>query len=64
MIEKSRAHLEERNETYFEHMQAATQISIMLSVMSLKCLVHAIFPSLYATAVSDRVECLKELTNR
>ncbi len=39
-------HLEEVNESYFQHMRHATRFSMKLAVGSMACLVHSIFPFL------------------
>lgn len=57
-------HLREQEETYFEHMWGAWKIVWFLKKLELKCFIHSIFPFLYTTAVSDKIECLKELCER
>ena len=39
-------HLEEVNESYFQHMRYATRFSMKLAIGSMSCVVHAIFPFL------------------
>ena len=39
-------HLEEVNESYFQHMRHAARFSMKLAVGSMACLVHSIFPFL------------------
>ena len=48
-------HLREANETYLEHMIAALKISWTLCVCSGISFVHAIFPFLFVTTVSDKI---------
>jgi len=57
-------HLRDRGEGYFEHMFAALRLSLLLSTMSLKCVVHALVPCFFEKAVSEKIDCLKDLTNR
>jgi hypothetical protein len=59
-----RKHLEDQNETYFEHMLAAWRVIWILKVLELKCLVHSFFPFLFTTAVSEKIECLEKMTKR
>ena len=59
-----RKHLEEQNETYFQHMFAAWRIVWTLKVLELKCLAHSFFPFLFTTAVSEKIECLEKMTQR
>jgi len=64
LFEKTKKHLEDQNETYFEHMWAAWEIAHVLNALKLKCLVHSIFPFLYTEAVSGKIECLQKMTKR
>lgn len=64
MFEGAKKHLEERGETYFEHMQAAARLSLMLAVISLKCVVHSVFPNCYKTCVSDSLSDIEKMTKR
>ena len=57
-------HLEEKNETYFEHMLNALSISWLLLSLSLKCFVHSIIPDLYVDAVSSKIDNLNNLVYR
>jgi len=64
LLGKTKKHLAEQNETYFEHMIAAWRIVGILKVLELKCLIHSIFPFLFTTAVSEKIECLEKMTKR
>tara|TARA_Y100000310_G_scaffold263088_1_gene273068 strand:+ start:450 stop:689 length:240 start_codon:yes stop_codon:yes gene_type:complete len=57
-------HPQEQNETYLQHMRAAWKIIYLLKILELKCGIHSVFPFLYTSAVSDKIECLQKLTNR
>ena len=57
-------HLEENNETYFEHMKYAARISYLLLTSGTKCLIHSIVPFLFETAVSSRMGELVSLVDR
>jgi hypothetical protein len=64
LFEDAKKHLEERGETYFEHMQAAASLALMLAVVSLKCVVHSVFPNCYKTCVSDSLSDIEKMTKR
>jgi len=64
LCEKARKHLEEQQETYIEHMVEAWKIIYLLKTLELKCFAHSIFPFLYTTAVSEKIDCLKKMTKR
>ena len=57
-------HLHEQGETYLQHMWGAWKIIGFLKILELKCLVHSILPFLYTTAVSEKIDCLREMTER
>ena len=57
-------HPKEQNETYFQHMLAAWKICATLKILLLKCFIHSIFPFLFTAAVSNKIECLRKMTNR
>tara|TARA_B110000008_G_C16782791_1_gene489400 strand:- start:219 stop:425 length:207 start_codon:yes stop_codon:yes gene_type:complete len=60
MIRKTQKHLEEANESYFQHMQFAVKISLQLLLGSFMALIHAILPFLFTTSASKKI---KELYN-
>jgi hypothetical protein len=64
LLENWRKHLEDQNETYFEHMLAAWRVIWILKILEMKCLVHSFFPFFYTTAVSEKIECLEKMTKR
>ena len=57
-------HPQEQNETYFQHMLAAWKICAILKILLLKSIIHSIFPFLFTTAVSTKIECLQRMTKR
>ncbi len=57
-------HLDDQNETYFQHMLAAWKICATLKILLFKCFIHSIFPFLFTSAVSDKIECLRRITKR
>ncbi len=46
------------DETYFEHLRAASSFSIRMFVASLACLVHALLPFLFVRTGSAAIETL------
>ena len=64
LLENWRKHLEDQNETYFEHMIAAWRVVWILKILEIKCLVHSFLPFLFTTAVSEKIECLEKMTKR
>jgi len=57
-------HLQEQNETYFQHMLSAWKICVILNILLFKCFVHSILPFLFTSALSSKIECLQEMTKR
>ena len=57
-------HPRENGETYIQHVHSAWKIVFFLKKIEAKCVVHSVFPFLYTTAVSDKIECLKTMTSR
>ena len=53
-------HPNEVGENYFQHMGHAIGFCLLLLSLSVKALIHAIFPFWYKTAVSDRILKLSE----
>ena len=64
LLERTRKHLEDQNETYFQHMWGAWKIVYLLKTLEIKCLVHSVCPFLYTKAVSEKIDCLQEMTKR
>jgi hypothetical protein len=53
VIRSSKKHLEEADETYFEHCHAALTIALRLAAASAACALHALVPGL-CTKVASR----------
>lgn len=58
MIKKSKIHLKNTNESYFQHMFAALKISFELFIGSLMALIHGLFPFLFTTGASNKIKKL------
>ena len=64
MLKKFTEHPNSRGETYLEHMCAAWKAVYMLKVIEIQCIVHSIFPFLFADALSSKIKCLEKIANR
>jgi len=64
LLEKTRAHLENQGETYFQHMYSALKIVWVLKTIEVKCIIHSICPFLYTTALSEKIDYLQKLALR
>ena len=58
MIKKSQKHLEQTNESYFEHMIIALKISFELLIGSLIAFIHALLPSVFTSSASNKIKKL------
>jgi len=58
MIKKSQKHLEQANESYFEHMIIALKISFELLIGSLISFIHALLPSVFTSSTSNKIKKL------
>ena len=56
MLNKTKKHLQDVNESYFEHMVKAFKIFSQLFSASLMALIHAIFPFLFTTGASKKIK--------
>ena len=58
-------HPKQVSETYLQHMKKALTFSFKLLVMSFQALLHAFFPFLFVTTVSDKIKGMNDvLQNR
>jgi len=57
-------HPQEQNETYLQHMWSAWKVCVTLKMLLFKCFTHSIFPFLFTSAVSSKIECLQRMTKR
>jgi uncharacterized protein YjeT (DUF2065 family) len=61
MWSRSRAHLVEAGETYFEHLKFAVGVGLMLLAAGLACIVHGLLPGCCTKTASRTVDELKRL---
>ena len=52
---KSKKHCTDANESYFQHMSVAQQISFDLFKASVMAFIHSIIPSLFQTNASKKI---------
>ena len=58
MIKKSKKHLENTDENYFEHMGIALKISSQLLISGYMAFIHALIPALFTTSASNKIKKL------
>ncbi len=58
------SHLKEVGETYWQHLKCAILFSGVLLCLSIVCAIHAFFPELFKTTVSDRLTKLVDEMKR
>ena len=61
MIRRSKQHLNEAGEGYFEHLAFAATIGLMAVAAGLACLIHALVPGLCTRTTSRTIGLLNEL---
>jgi hypothetical protein len=61
MIRRSKQHLIEAGETYFEHLGFAATVGLMALAAGLACLIHAFVPGFCTRTASRTIRLLNEL---
>jgi phosphatidylserine synthase len=61
MIRRSKQHLVEAGETYFEHLGFAATVGLMALAAGLACLIHALVPALCTRTASRTIGLLNQL---
>jgi hypothetical protein len=64
MIKDSQEHLNEVNETYFQHMRIAFKIGFTMLVTGVFCLVHGLIPRLFKKTGSNQIAKMYEMVSR
>jgi hypothetical protein len=64
MIKDSKEHLNEDNETYFQHMWIALKILITMLVTGVSCLIHGLIPGLFKKTGSNQITKMYEMVSR
>lgn len=58
-------HLTEVNQSYYDHAKDALQIFFEAQVVSIKMIIHAIFPDLFKTSCSEFCQkCLQKVETK
>ncbi|GAA3907192.1 hypothetical protein GCM10022276_27070 [Sphingomonas limnosediminicola] len=61
MLTKSRVHLIEAGEDYFEHLRFAVGVGLMLIAAGLACIIHGLIPAVCTKTASRTVDELRRL---
>ena len=61
MIKKSKEHLNQANESYFQHMGFALKISLQLLNGSVVAFMHAFLPLIFTTSAGNKIRKLYSL---
>ena len=64
MIKYSKKHLNEVNETYFQHMAVAFKIALIMLVTGIICVIHGLIPGLFEKTGSNQIAKLHEIVSR
>jgi hypothetical protein len=64
MIKDSQEHLNEVNETYFQHMRIAFKIGFTMLVTGVFCLIHGLIPCLFKKTGSNQIAKMYEMVSR
>jgi hypothetical protein len=64
MIKDSQKHLDEVNETYFQHMRIAFKIGFTMLVTGVFCLIHGLIPVLFKKTGSNQIAKMYEVVSR
>ena len=64
MIKDSQKHLNEVNETYFQHMRIAFKIGFTMLVTGVFCLIHGLIPSLFKKTGSNQIAKMYKMVSR
>jgi hypothetical protein len=64
MIKKSKEHLNSVNESYFEHMNIATNVGLKMLSGGLMAFIHGIVPGIFQTEASNKIKELYEFINK
>ena len=64
MIKDSQEHLNEVNETYFQHMRITFKIGFKMLLTGVLCLIHGLIPSLFKKTGSNQIAKMYEMVSR
>ena len=63
MIKDSQQHLNEVNETYFQHMWITFKIGFTMLVTGVFCLIHGLIPGLFKKTGSKQIAKMYEMVS-
>ncbi len=58
MIKNSKEHLKEANESYVQHLLAASKIGITMILGGIQAILHAIIPGILTKSASEKIKKL------
>jgi hypothetical protein len=64
MIKDSQKHLNEVNETYFQHMFIAFKIGFTMLITGIFCIIHGLIPGLFKKTGSNQITKMYEIVSR
>ena len=64
MIKNSQEHLNEVNETYFQHMVIDIKIGLTMLVTGVICLIHGLIPGLFKKTGSNQIAKMYDMISR
>ena len=64
MIKKSKEHLNSVNESYYKHMNIASNVGFKMLSGGLMALIHGIIPGVFQTNASNKIKELYEFINK
>ena len=64
MIKDSQKHLNEINETYFQHMSIAFKIGFTMLITGIFCIIHGLIPGLFKKTGSNQITKMYEIVSR
>ena len=64
MIKDSKHHLNEINESYFQHMGVAFKIGFTMLVTGVFCVIHGLIPGLFKKNASNQIAKMYEMVSR
>ena len=64
MVKDSQQHLNEVNETYFQHMRIVFTIGFNMLLTGVLCLIHGLIPGLFKKTGSKQIAKMYEMVSR
>ena len=64
MIDDSKEHLNQANETYFQHLYSALKIGFTMVIGGFQAILHAIIPGILTKSASEKIKKLNEIVSK